>query len=83
MGGGAARPLAGPRRPAAREPLAHPQAEALEQAGERLGLHLEAVARVELRERLGIGLRLDLPDTDWDDAAGALEDAYAFIADRV
>ena len=30
-----------------------------------------------------IGLRLDLPDTDWDDAAGALEDAYAFIADRV
>ena len=30
-----------------------------------------------------IGLRLDLPDTDWDGAAGALEDAYAFMADRV
>jgi hypothetical protein len=30
-----------------------------------------------------VGLRLDLPDTDWDDAAGALEDAHAFMADRV
>ena len=30
-----------------------------------------------------IGLRLDLPDTDWDDAAGALEDAHAFVADGV
>ena len=30
-----------------------------------------------------IGLRLDLPDTDWNGAAGALEDAYAFMADRV
>ncbi len=29
-----------------------------------------------------IGLRLDLPDTDWDEAAGALEDAHAFIVDR-
>jgi hypothetical protein len=28
-----------------------------------------------------VGLRLDLPDTDWDEAAGALEDAHAFIAD--
>ena len=30
-----------------------------------------------------IGLRLDLPDTEWDDAAGALEDAHAFMADGV
>ena len=29
-----------------------------------------------------VGLRLDLPDTDWDEAAGALEDAHAFIVDR-
>lgn len=29
-----------------------------------------------------VGLRLDLPDTDWDEAAGALEDAHAFIAER-
>jgi hypothetical protein len=28
-----------------------------------------------------LGLRLDLPDTDWDEAAGALEDAHAFVAD--
>ena len=28
-----------------------------------------------------VGLRLDLPDTDWDAAAGALEDAHAFMAD--
>ena len=30
-----------------------------------------------------VGLRLDLSDTDWDEAAGALEDAHAFIADGV
>jgi hypothetical protein len=30
-----------------------------------------------------VGLRLDLPDTDWEDAAGALEDAHALMADRV
>jgi hypothetical protein len=29
-----------------------------------------------------IGLRLDLPDTDWDEAAGALEDAHAFMSER-
>jgi hypothetical protein len=29
-----------------------------------------------------VGLRLDLPDTDWDEAAGAIEDAFAFMADR-
>jgi hypothetical protein len=28
-----------------------------------------------------VGLRLDLPDVDWNEAAGALEDAHAFIAD--
>jgi hypothetical protein len=28
-----------------------------------------------------IGLRLDLTDTHWDVAAGALEDAYAFMSD--
>ena len=28
-----------------------------------------------------VGLRLDLPDTDWDEAAGALEDAHAFMSD--
>jgi hypothetical protein len=27
-----------------------------------------------------VGLRLDLPDTDWDDAAGCLEDAHAYVA---
>ena len=26
-----------------------------------------------------VGLRLDLPDTDWDEAAGCLEDAHAFV----
>ena len=26
-----------------------------------------------------VGLRLDLPDTDWVDAAAAVEDAYAFV----
>lgn len=30
-----------------------------------------------------VGLRLDLPDVDWDEAAGALEDAHAYMADRV
>jgi hypothetical protein len=30
-----------------------------------------------------VGLRLDLPDTDWDEAAGALEDAHAHMADRI
>lgn len=30
-----------------------------------------------------VGLRLDLPDTDWDEVAGALEDAHAYMADRV
>ena len=29
-----------------------------------------------------VGLRLDLPQVEWDEAAGALEDAHAFIADR-
>ncbi len=27
------------------------------------------------------GLRLDLPDTDWEAAAGAVEDAYLFMVD--
>lgn len=27
-----------------------------------------------------VGLRLDLPDTDWDEAAGCIEDAHAFLA---
>jgi AcrR family transcriptional regulator len=40
--------------PAAGERLADPQPEALEQVGHRLRPHLEAVALVELRERLGI-----------------------------
>ena len=42
--------------PTAREPLADPQAEALEQLGNRLRMHLEAVALVQLRELLGVGL---------------------------
>lgn len=29
-----------------------------------------------------IGLRLDLPDTDWDAVAGAVEDAHEFISGR-
>jgi hypothetical protein len=29
-----------------------------------------------------IGLRLDTPEVDWDEVAGIVEDAYAFIADR-
>lgn len=28
------------------------------------------------------GLRLDLPETDWDEAAGAVEDAYFFAVGR-
>lgn len=28
-----------------------------------------------------VGLRLDLPATDWDEVGGVIEDAYAFIAD--
>ena len=27
-----------------------------------------------------VGLRLDLPETDWDEAAGCVEDAHAFVA---
>jgi hypothetical protein len=29
-----------------------------------------------------VGLRLDLPEVDWDEVAGVIEDAYAFIAGR-
>jgi hypothetical protein len=29
-----------------------------------------------------VGLRLDLPEVDWDEVAGVIEDAYAFIAER-
>lgn len=29
-----------------------------------------------------VGLRLDLPGVDWDEVAGVVEDAYAFIAER-
>lgn len=29
-----------------------------------------------------VGLRLDLPSVDWDEVAGLIEDAHAFIADR-
>ena len=29
-----------------------------------------------------IGLRLDLPETDWDEVAGVIEDAHTFIAER-
>lgn len=29
-----------------------------------------------------LGLRLDLPDTDWDDVAGAIEDAYEYVSGR-
>lgn len=28
-----------------------------------------------------IGLRLDLPVTDWDEVAGVIEDAYSFVVD--
>jgi len=29
-----------------------------------------------------VGLRLSLPDTDWDEAAGAIEDAHALVTDH-
>ena len=29
-----------------------------------------------------VGLRLDLDEVDWDEVAGVIEDAYAFIAER-
>ncbi len=29
-----------------------------------------------------VGLRLDLPDVDWDEVFGAIEDAHAFVAGR-
>ena len=29
-----------------------------------------------------VGPRLDLPEVDWDEVAGVIEDAYAFIAGR-
>jgi len=29
-----------------------------------------------------VGLRLDLPEVDWNEVAGVIEDAYAFIAER-
>lgn len=29
-----------------------------------------------------VGMRLDLPDTDWDDAAGWIEDAHAHVTSR-
>ena len=29
-----------------------------------------------------VGLRLDLPETDWDEVAGVIEDAHIFISDR-
>jgi hypothetical protein len=29
-----------------------------------------------------VGLRLDLGEVDWDEVAGVIEDAYAFIAER-
>jgi hypothetical protein len=29
-----------------------------------------------------VGLRLDLEEVDWDEVAGVIEDAYAFIAER-
>ena len=45
-----------PPRPAARELLADLQLEALEQLGHRVRPHLEAVALVELRQRLRVGL---------------------------
>src|SRR4051812_21130606 len=48
--------LAGRGRPAAGELLADLQAEALEQPGHRLGLHLQAEALVELRQLLRVGL---------------------------
>jgi len=29
-----------------------------------------------------IGLRLDLPDVDWDEVFGVVEDAHAFVVER-
>ena len=29
-----------------------------------------------------IGLRLDLPQVDWDEVAGVIEDAHAYVLDR-
>lgn len=29
-----------------------------------------------------VGLRIDLPDVDWDEVFGAIEDAHAFVAGR-
>lgn len=29
-----------------------------------------------------VGLRLDLPKTDWDEVAGVIEDGHAFISER-
>ena len=29
-----------------------------------------------------VGLRLDLPDVDWDEVAGVIEDAHAYALDR-
>jgi len=29
-----------------------------------------------------VGLRLDVPDVDWDEVAGCVEDAHAFVAAR-
>jgi len=29
-----------------------------------------------------VGLRLDLPDVDWDEVAGVIEDAHAYVLDR-
>jgi len=29
-----------------------------------------------------LGLRLDLPNIDWDEVAGIVEDSYAFIVER-
>ena len=29
-----------------------------------------------------VGLRLDLPEVDWDEVAGVIEDAHAYVVDR-
>jgi hypothetical protein len=29
-----------------------------------------------------VGLRLDLPEVDWDEVAGVIEDAHAYVLDR-
>ena len=29
-----------------------------------------------------VGLRLDLPGLDWDEVAGVIEDAHAYVVDR-